>query len=127
MAEDGAAFDVLLAHPGTVLIGAEVAGRIRAMATLHLLPNMTYSGRPYALVENVVTAAAQRGRGLGRAVMEEVIARARAARAYKVMLLTGAARGAGGFYAALGFRTGDKTAMTLWHDLPPEARKRVPA
>ena len=34
------------------------------MATLHLLPNLTYGGWPYALVEIVVTRRAHHGQGL---------------------------------------------------------------
>ena len=83
------------------------------MATLHLLPNLTYTGRPYALVENVVTLRAHHGQGLGRAVMQAVIAQAWAADAYKIMLLTGQSNTAKGFYLKLGFDPDEKQAMTL--------------
>ena len=106
-------FRALLAHPGTTVIGAERGGAVLAMATLHLLPNLTYTGRPYALVENVVTLRAHHGRGLGRAVMQAVIARAWAADAYKIMLLTGQSNTAKGFYMKLGFDPDEKQAMTL--------------
>ena len=118
-------FNDLVAHPGTTVWGAEANGRVVAMATLHCLPNLTYSGRPYALVENVVTLAAHRGRGLGRLVMERAMAGAWEAGAYKIMLLTGTKRGARVFYERLGFRGHDKHAMTAWHDLPPEAAARL--
>ena len=94
----GADFAHVIAHPGTSIWAAFEAGALRAMATLHVLPNMTYGGRPYALIENVVTAKAHRGHGHARAVMEAVIQAAWAADAYKIMLLTGRARGAQGFY-----------------------------
>ena len=87
----------LLSHPGTILWGAEREGRILAMATLHLLPGMTFGARPYVLIENVVTAQAARGQGLGRAVIEAALAHARAQDAYKVMLLTNRDRDALGF------------------------------
>ena len=108
-----AQFAQLLAQPGTTLWGAEHAGRLEAMATLHVMVNMTWSGRPYALVENVITSAKHRGQGLGRAVMQKLIADARQQGVYKIMLLTGKARGAAGFYAALGFDAGEKQAMIL--------------
>lgn len=113
ISHDPAHFAQLLAQPGTTLWGAEHAGRIEAMATLHVMVNMTWSGRPYALVENVITSAAFRGKGLGRAVMQRLIADARQQGAYKIMLLTGKARGAAGFYAALGFDGDEKQAMIL--------------
>ncbi len=108
-----AQFRGLLSHPGSTLIGAERCGQILAMATLHLLPNLTYAGRPYALVENVVTLRSHHGQGLGRAVMQAVIARAWAEDAYKIMLLTGRHAGALGFYAKLGFDADEKHGMTL--------------
>jgi len=96
-------FSEILTHSGTTLWGAEREERIVSMATLHLLPNMTYRGRPYALVENVVTLRAFQGQGLGRAVMQALMSDAWQADAYKIMLLTGKSIGASGFYEKLGF------------------------
>ena len=126
---------VLLAHPGTSVIvavdqGAETSvesenkgqgklpacAPISAIVTLHVLPNMTYLGRPYALVENVITSQAYREQGLGKQVMERAIDMAWDANAYKIMLLTGKDRkdgGAKGFYESLGFSDEDKYGMTL--------------
>lgn len=112
-AEGRAAFQAVLEHPGTAILGAEADGRVVAMATLHILPNMTYGARPYALAENVVTLAARQGRGHGRAVMEALATRAWDAGCYKVMLLTGAGRGAMGFYEKLGFSAEEKFGMVL--------------
>ncbi|WP_299562557.1 GNAT family N-acetyltransferase [uncultured Sulfitobacter sp.] len=107
------AFRTVLAHTGTTVFGFEQKGRIISMITLHLLPNMTSGGRPYGLVENVVTDPAYRGVGAGRAVLTAVTDHARAAGAYKVMLLTGSARGARGFYEKLGFSDAEKHGMVL--------------
>ena len=74
---------------------------------------MTYGGEPYGLIENVVTARSHRGRGVGRAVLSRLIDMAWAADAYKVMLLTGTARGAQGFYRKVGFDDTDKHGMVL--------------
>ena len=106
------AFAELLEHPGTDVIGAEHNGRIAAMLTMHVLPNMTQAGRPYALIENVVTLQACQGQGLGRAVMEEAIRRCDAKNVYKIMLLTMQEGGAQGFYEKLGFTADDKFGMT---------------
>lgn len=108
-----ARFDTILAHDGTTLWGAEVDGRILAMATLHILPNLTFDARPYALIENVVTLRRHRGSGLGSAVMAAAIAAAWSAGAYKIMLLTGKTLGARGFYEKLGFSDQDKYGLTL--------------
>ena len=111
--EGQARFQEILDHPGTFVIGAEHDGHVRAMVTLHILPNMTFGGRSYAVIENVVTARAMQGRGLGRAVMEDAVNRAWGAGAYKVMLLTGQTAQAKGFYERIGFNASDKHGMIL--------------
>ncbi|WP_421782085.1 GNAT family N-acetyltransferase [Kiloniella litopenaei] len=127
----------ILAHPGTSVIVAADEGKdataggqekgqacdpdpscvpVCAIVTLHVLPNMTYLGRPYALIENVITSQRYRGKGLGRLVMERAIDMAWEAGAYKIMLLTGKGRkdgGAKGFYESMGFSDEDKHGMTL--------------
>lgn len=107
------AFYDVLAHSGTTVFGAEGAGTILAMATLHILPNVTWGGRPYALIENVVTDRNHRKRGIGRAVLLGALDQAWRADAYKVMLLTGQNRGARGFYESVGFSAEDKDAMVI--------------
>jgi|TARA_B110000908_G_scaffold62733_1_gene76180 GNAT superfamily N-acetyltransferase len=91
----------------------EENGTIIAMATLHLLPNMTSGGRSYALVENVVIDPEYQGQGIGRQVLQSCIDQARFANAYKVMLLTGEARGISGFYEKLEFSDREKHGMML--------------
>ncbi|MEO0666462.1 MAG: GNAT family N-acetyltransferase [Pseudomonadota bacterium] len=108
-----AAFARLIAHPGTRVLGAWAGEVAQAMVTLHILPNMTHGGRPYALIENVVTHAEHRGVGHGRQVMEAAVSAAWAADCYKIMLLTGRTAQARGFYEALGFSADEKWGMTL--------------
>ncbi|MFK7751142.1 MAG: GNAT family N-acetyltransferase [Sedimentitalea sp.] len=110
---DAAAFEQVLAHPGTTIFGAQHQGHIVSMATLHLLPNMTFDARPYGLVENVATLRAHQGQGFGRAVMTHLADSAWAHNAYKLMLLTGTELGARGFYEALGYNGDQKHAMIL--------------
>jgi GNAT superfamily N-acetyltransferase len=47
-----------------------------------IVPNLTRAARPYALVENVVTKAAARRRGLGAAVLRALLERCWAAGCY---------------------------------------------
>ena len=111
----------IVEHPGTTVHVAVLEGRLVGAATLHVLPNMTYGGLPYALIENVITARDQRGKGIGSEVMERAIEAAWAAKVYKIMLLTGQDRADGAvrrFYEKLGFSTEDKHGMTL-RRLPP--------
>lgn len=108
-----AQFSRILEHPGTHVIGAEVQGRILSMLTLHILPNMTFAARPYALIENVVTTETEQGKGYGRAVMRAAIDLAWTSDAYKIMLLTGQSFAAKGFYEKMGFNASDKHGMIL--------------
>lgn len=110
---EAAHFDAVLSHPGTQVFGCLSQGALCSMATLHLLPNVTWHGRPYGLVENVVTAAAHRGRGYGKAVLSHLAQVAWESDAYKLMLMTGQKRGATGFYEACGFSSEDKFAMVM--------------
>jgi len=110
---DAEAFANVLRHPGTTVFGAFDNDMLVAMLTLHLMPNVTWGARPYALIENVITDKAFRNRGIGRAVMEHAIASAWKANAFKVMLMTGQKREATGFYEAVGFSSEDKTAMVI--------------
>lgn len=106
-------FEQILSHPGTAIACVEFEGRLVAAATVHILPNMTVQGRPYALIENVVTLRAMQGRGLGRKVMDHARDLAWAADCYKIMLLTGREVGARAFYEKLGYTAEDKWGMTL--------------
>ena len=103
----------VLDHPGTKIYVAEDDGAICAMVTLHILPNVTWAGRPYALVENVVTQSNVHGQGYGRAALQAAIDAAQKADVYKIMLLTGQGRSARGFYEKLGFSADEKWGMTI--------------
>ena len=106
-------FAALLRHPGTTVLGDWEGDAACAMATLHILPNVTQGGRSYALIENVVTHSDHRGQGHGRAVMEAAVQVAWDADCYKIMLMTGRTAQARGFYEALGFSAEEKWGMTL--------------
>ena len=106
-------FETVLSHPGTTVFGCVEDGQVLAMTTLHVLPNLTYGGRPYGLIENVASRAARRGQGLGRRVMTRAIDAAQEAGCYKVMLLTGKGREAKGFYEAVGFSADEKWGMMI--------------
>ena len=110
---DETQFAQVLAHSGTTVMGAFDQSDLAGMATLHILPNMTYGGRPYGLIENVVTARRHQRKGVGRLVLARLIDMAWDADAYKVMLLTGTARGAQGFYRKVGFDDTDKHGMVV--------------
>jgi GNAT superfamily N-acetyltransferase len=90
--------------PGSDIFLGLLAGEPVTTCTLVVIPNLTRGGRPYALIENVVTRTDQRRQGYAGAVMRAAIAAGRAAGCYKIMLLTGSRRPETlRFYESLGF------------------------
>lgn len=107
-----AIWDDLLGSRIAEVILAEVNGQVAASCVLAVIPNLTRGGRPYALIENVVTDPAYRRRGLGRAILGFACDRAWARDCYKVMLMTGRQDQATlQFYEACGFDRASKTAF----------------
>lgn len=82
------AFRRIEADPANELLVAELDGRI--VGTLHLtfLPSLTHLGGTRAHVEGVRVAAELRGSGLGAALFDWVVARAREEGARMVQLMT---------------------------------------
>ena len=95
-------------------------GAIVASCTLIVIPNLTRGGRPYGLIENVVTHAAHRGHGYGKQLLRAAVASAWEANCYKVMLMTGSRKPSTlAFYAAAGFeqsKTGFQVRRTPVRD-----------
>lgn len=83
-----ARLNALLAMPGGVFVG-DLDGLLVSTATLFILPNLTRGGRPYGLIENVVSLPTHRGQGFGKAVVTAAIEAGRQSDCYKVMLMTG--------------------------------------
>jgi GNAT superfamily N-acetyltransferase len=85
---------------------AEADGEPVGTACLLVMPTLGYDCSPAAFVESVVVARDHRRRGAGRALMERVLADARASSCRKVQLLSHkrhADDGAHAFYRSLGF------------------------
>lgn len=104
-----------LIHSGlTTVIVAEAGGDLAASCTLVVVPNLTRGARPYAVIENVVTHAAHRRKGLGQAVLAAALDRAWDAGCYKVLLASGSKQeGTLRFYEAAGFMRGGKTYFEI--------------
>jgi GNAT superfamily N-acetyltransferase len=108
---DRTAFDEILRSPGLHLFVLERDGPIVATTYLNVIPNITRSASPYAIVENVVVEESLRGTGLGKQIMEGTLHAAWSAGCYKVMLMTGSREpGTHAFYKANGFLADVKTA-----------------
>ena len=110
-----AVWERILRDPGYHIIAADVSGTIAATCTCIIVPNMTHGVRPYALIENVVTLAEYRRRGLASACLDYAKQLAVRENCYKIMLMTGAKdEGTLHFYEQAGFDRGSKTAFSLW-------------
>jgi len=101
---DRAVFDVIRRADGLSLFVLEDGGEIRSTCYLNVIPNLTRSASPYAIVENVVTDRAARGKGYGKRILAHALGAAWEAGCYKVMLQTGSKReSTHAFYRACGF------------------------
>jgi GNAT superfamily N-acetyltransferase len=110
----GRVWSVLLASGITTVIVAQVAAQLVSSCTLAIVPNLSRGGRPYGIIENVVTHADHRRRGFGRRVLEHAIALAWRADCYKVHLATGSQRESTlRFYESAGFQRGSKTYFEI--------------
>ena len=70
--------------PTATLLIAERDGQALGTLTLFVLPVLAHGGTSAALVEAVAVCADAQGQGVGRALMDEAMARARAAGCYKL-------------------------------------------
>lgn len=104
----------MLASDLTTPFVAEVAGRLVSSCTLAILLNLSHGGRPYGVIENVVTHADHRRTGLGRAVLHAALGKAWQANCYKVILATGSRQESTlRFYEGAGFQRGGKTYFEM--------------
>jgi N-acetylglutamate synthase-like GNAT family acetyltransferase len=97
-------FERFSLYRGSSILIGEVGRETVTSCTLVVIPNLTRGGKPYALVENVVTHAEWRKRGFGSAILAAATKRAWEQGCYKVMLLTGSKNPATlAFYTQAGF------------------------
>jgi GNAT superfamily N-acetyltransferase len=90
--------------PGYSLLVAEEDGVIIGTTVLVILPGMAHGTSPFAVVEYVVVDEKWRSKGIGKLLMEYVIARSKEAGCYKIMLTSDKRRKrAHKFYKSLGF------------------------
>ena len=108
-------WDQIIKDPNHHLIVYEEDGKIVSSCVCVIIPNLSRNVRPYAFVENVVTHAGYRKRGLARACLDYAKEIAKNANCYKMMLLTGSKRPETlAFYEHAGYNCTDKTAFIQW-------------
>ena len=71
------------------LLVAFVDNEMASTCALTIIPNWGRGGKPYALIENVVTRTNLRGQGIGSRLMEFALHTAWQYDCYKCMLMTG--------------------------------------
>lgn len=104
-------FKSILNTEGLAIYLAELDGIPAACCYLNIIPNLTRGGRPYAVIENVITDTNFQRQGVGTLLLKEVIATAFRSECYKVMLLTGRDRKVHKFYKNCGLEKDKKTAF----------------
>jgi GNAT superfamily N-acetyltransferase len=86
------------------LLVGEVEGVLVATCMLAVIPNLASGGRPFGIIEHVVTSSIHRGRGYARLLLEHALALAWSRHCHKVVLLSGMQRmEAHKLYESVGF------------------------
>ena len=102
-------WEEILTDPRRMYLVAEEDDRLVGTVDLVIVPNLTHGARPIGFVENMVVTADRRGDGIGRSLIADVMARARAEGCYKVQLLSANGRErAHSFYEELGFEASSR-------------------
>ncbi|WP_018609117.1 GNAT family N-acetyltransferase [Uliginosibacterium gangwonense] len=101
------------------ILGGYLGKTLVCTCILAVIPNLTRGARPYALIENVVTTANQRGNGYARSLLNHACDMAWQLGCYKVMLMTGRKdEKTLSFYEAAGF---DRDAKQAFYVPAPSA------
>lgn len=98
------AFEAIESDPNNELLVACMGERVVGVLQLTFIPYLTYQGSWRALIEGVRVDSGVRSAGIGKALFERAIERARERGCHLVQLTTDKSRpGALRFYEALGF------------------------
>ena len=100
-------FDEMTAQGNVHIVVGELKGELIAALTIAIVPNLTYAGRPWSVIENVVVTRRLRGKGVGKKLMEFAFALAEGKSCYKVQLLGGPNDDQVGFYRSVGLKDGN--------------------
>ncbi|MBT2788248.1 GNAT family N-acetyltransferase [Halomonas sp. SpR1] len=74
---------------GGCVVGAFSTGSMVGTCTINICANLSWSGRPYAIIENVIVSKSHRNQGIGKAILEYATDFAQQAGCYKAALMTG--------------------------------------
>jgi len=92
--------------------GVLVENKLISTCQAVVVPNFTRNGRPYCVIENVITNLNYRNQGYGKQVLRYAIQQAWDKNCYKVMLMSGRKEEAVmRFYKSAGFNVDEKQAF----------------
>lgn len=90
--------------PMTKLFVAEAEGTVAGTVLVSLCSDVMFQSQPFAIVENIVVSASNRGVGVGAALMREVERHCQSRECSKIMLLSSSERAeAHRFFESAGF------------------------
>jgi GNAT superfamily N-acetyltransferase len=97
-------FDQILNHGNISIVVAvdQQTEEILGALTLVIVPNFTYEGRPWAILENVVVVREHRSKGIGSMMLNYAFNLAEQARCYKIQVLSGPHENQVSFYKKAG-------------------------
>ena len=103
--EASALLSRILSNADTALVVCECERSLASTCMLAIVPNLASGGRPFGVLEHVVTFSPFRRRGLARAVLAFALKLAWSRNCCKVILLSGVQRSeAHALYESVGFR-----------------------
>ena len=73
---------------GGAVFGAYRGSKIVGTCTLNICANLSWSGRPYGIVENIIVTGNERGKGVGKSLLLFARRMAESKNCYKVLLMT---------------------------------------
>ncbi|UAB68764.1 GNAT family N-acetyltransferase [Vibrio sp. SCSIO 43132] len=101
-------------NPHTTLVVAEVDGHLTSTCQLGLVPTVTNAGKPFGIIEHVITSENFRRRGLSQKVLEKALELAWEQNCYQVVLLSGETRfSAHRLYEKVGFQSGIEKGFVI--------------
>ena len=99
-------FNEIDAAQGHELLVLQYSEDVVGTLALIIVPNLSHSGCPWAIAENLIVDQRYRRQGLGRLLMEYAVTRAQQARCHKLVLTSDKRRDdAHRFYRSLGFES----------------------
>jgi ribosomal protein S18 acetylase RimI-like enzyme len=107
-------WEEILRTPNYHILIGEYIGRVVSSVTMIIIKNLTRDMRPYALIENVVTASEHRNKGYAGHLLKKAVEIAKENNCYKIMLFSGSKNESTlKLYKDIGFSDAEKTGFIM--------------